>query len=113
VDEVEANIVVLLAGYFGAVRAVCPAAQARRSAHDDDKQIANLLEKVSKTRTVFQQEATQLVKREWNAIEAVARELLAHRSLDADEIEIIADSTLSEEARTQRLAAYRFGMRPP
>ena len=73
---------------------------------------ADLLEKISKTRTVFQQEATQLVEREWNAIAAVARELLAHRSLDADEIEVIADPTLSEEARAQMLAAYRVGMRP-
>jgi hypothetical protein len=111
VDEVGANIVVLLAGYFGAVRAGCPAARARRSAEDDDELVVNLLEKISKTRTVFQQEATQLVEREWNAI-AAARELLAHRSLDADEIEVIADPTLSEEARAQMLAAYRVGMRP-
>ena len=112
VDEVGANIVVLLAGYFGAVRAGCPAARARRSAEDDDELVVNLLEKISKTRTVFQQEATQLVEREWNAIAAVARELLAHRRLDADEIEVIADPTLSEEARAQMLAAYRVGMRP-
>lgn len=112
VDKVGANIVVLLAGYFGAVRAGCPAARARRSAEDDDEKVVNLLEKVSETRTVFQQEATQLVEREWDAIAAVARELLAHRRLDADEIEVIADPNLSGEARAQMLAAYRVGIRP-
>ena len=113
VQAVEAAIVELLAGYVGSVRAGCPAAQAKRLDCSDEEKVTDLLRYTSRARTALRRETTQLVQREWNAIAAVAQELLARLTLDIDEIEIVADPTLSEGARAQRLEAHRVGVRPP
>ncbi len=103
--DVEAEIVELLAGYFGSVRAGCPAGWAKIGASSDSEKAARMLKQIGGKRPTFKKRAEQFVDREWKAIEAVARELLLYKTLDDYEVELIADVG-RPEARTE-LAEYR------
>jgi len=106
VPVVEAAIIELLAGYFGAVRSGCPPVSAKRHSSDDDEQVAALLEYTRGTRRTFRGKAERFVEREWQAIVAVAQELLQHETLDDVEVELIADVSRLQEARAD-LMSYR------
>jgi hypothetical protein len=99
VQVVEAAIIELLAGYFGAVRSGCPPASAKRHSSDDDEQVADLLGYTRETRRTFRGKADRFVEHEWQAILAVAQELLQHETLDDVEVELIADVSRLQEAR--------------
>jgi len=108
VQTVEAGIVKLLAGYFGAIRAGSPAAQAKRGADSDGASISRCIKYARQTRDKLQEVAMQVIEREWNAITVVGQELLAHGRLDAEEVEILTELPQSRDTRI-KLATYRQG----
>jgi len=105
--DVEAHIVSCYAG--GHAQRLADPSTGADGCDSDDNEAASLLAQWSwqNREQELRAKSAVLVEKHWTEIEAVARELLILRSLDATEVELIADRTAGDlEAN---VAVYREG----
>ena len=106
--DYEAEVMVLLAGYAAEKRAHADA-DPRHSGSDTERALECIewIEQVGSERE-WRARADAFVAKEWDGIEALARELLGRETLDSMEAEIVVDIARgSNEVTTEHLVQYR------
>jgi hypothetical protein len=106
-ESLDKEVVALLAGHFGSIRAGCPADLSREGASDDNEKVTDLLQFTSTNRTVLRKRAARIVERNWRTIQALAAEFLRHETLDGTEMEFIVAVSDGKPEAAENLARYR------
>lgn len=108
---VEDHITGLYAGFAAQVRFDHVSEErARAGASDDDAKADDLmrfLPREGADESVFRDRAASLVEQHWPKIEALARQLLVHRTLDQSECEFIFEAANGDESALTALSSYR------
>lgn len=106
-NDADGGIIELFAGHYAAVQAGMSFIESRKTCSADLDEIANFLRETKTSHATLRNRARRMVKQNWRAIEAVAKELLKYKCLDGDELEYIILMADGDTNAETYLAEYR------